>query len=503
MRICLINPPNAVPKTRELPKVFQPLGLAYIASVLESRHNVHIIDALAEGYEEIRQENGRHFVGLEYGEISERIREISPHIVGIAVPFSAQAQCAVDVARAIKRVDRDTITILGGVHPSVRPIQCLTNPHVDYVVVGEGEHTIVELVDVLEREDYDQLKKVQGIGFKKDGKPAVTPSRPLIEDLDSIPFPARHLLPMDIYFKLARRGYVPRHGLSRRWATVTTSRGCPYKCVFCSIHNTMGRVWRSRSPENVVREIEQLAENYKIKQIDFEDDNMTLNRKRMERICDLLIERGLDIEWYTPNGVRADTLDERLLRKMKKSGLKGIWISPESGVQRVVNQIIKKNLDLRQVEKVVSLCRKLRINVECYFVVGVIGETKEDIKSTISYSRRLKGLGATGVQFCIATPYYGTELYERARDCGYLHKSFSDETSTVSEANIETPDFTMEEIRELYKVATRPDPILTRMNVMRVLRNPKLAADFLSRRVKHLLFERRIQECDFHNPRKR
>ena len=113
-----------------------------------------------------------------------------------------------------------------------------------------------------------------------------------------------------------------------------TSRGCPYNCVFCSIHVVMGKKWRGRSPENVVDEIEQLVHTYHVKRIDFTDENMTLNKKRMETICDLIVKRGLDIEWYTPNGVRADTLDENLLRKMKASGCKKIRVAPESGVQR-------------------------------------------------------------------------------------------------------------------------------------------------------------------------
>lgn len=486
MRICLVSPPNAVPTGRELPKVFQPLGLAYVASMLEERYEVHVIDALAEGYGTIQQKDGKSIVGLEYDQIAERIREISPHIVGITVPFSAQAQCAFDVARVAKAVDRGIITILGGAHPSVRPVRCAENACVDYVVVGEGEHTIMELVDILERDRHDQLREVNGIAFKENGRSVVTPSRPPIRDLDSIPFPARHLLPMDSYFNLAKRCVVPRPVLSRRWASIITSRGCPYNCVFCSIHNTMGRMWRFRSPQNVVEEIAQLVDKYRIKQIDFEDDNMTLNRKRVERICDMIIERGLDIEWYAPNGLRADTLNESLLRKMKKAGLKGLMLSPESGVQRVVNEIIGKNLDLRQVEKVVTLCSKLRISVECCFVIGLIGETKEDIKSTISYSRKLRELGATGLRFCIATPYYGTELYRHAKEEGYLDESFTDERLAVFEPNIETPDFTIEEIQDLYKMATRPDPIVSRVNVIRVLRDPHLALDFLCRQVKHL-----------------
>ena len=158
----------------------------------------------------------------------------------------------------------------------------------------------------------------------------------------------------------------------------------------------MGRQWRGRSPENVVDEIEQLVRTYNVKQIDFYDDNMAFNKKRMEAICDLIVKRGLDIEWYTPNGVRADTLDENLLTKMRKSGCKKIRIAPESGVQRVVSQIIKKDLNLKDVEKAVVLSKKVGIKVGCFFVIGLIGETKEDIKESINFAYKLEKLEPIG-----------------------------------------------------------------------------------------------------------
>lgn len=493
MRVCLINPPHLIPKAWELTRVFQPLGLAYIAATtLESGHEISLIDARAEGWEKAQETREKYCLGLGFEKIVERVRKISPDMVGITVPFSMIAQSAFEVARRVKEMDESVITVLGGPHPSVRPIDCVSRPYVDFVVMGEGEHTIVELIKVLEQEAYAKLREVKGIAYKKRGKPRVTPPRTPIQRLDSLPFPARHLLPMDIYFKVAKRGFAPREGLNKPWATMITSRGCPYHCVFCSINLTMGRRWRARSPENVADEIEQLVRTYKVKQIDFEDDNMTLDRRRMERICDLIIQRGLDIEWYTPNGVRADTLDENLLRKMKKSGLKGLWIAPESGVQHVVNQIIKKNLDLRKVEAVITLCKKLNISVRCYFVIGLIGETKENIKATIAYARKLKKLGADGFSFCIATPYYGTELYEQAKKLGYLHETFSDETLSVVEPLIETPEFTVNEIRELFEIASKAEPVLTHTNIMRALRNPNLVLDFLSRKIKQWVFKPRI-----------
>jgi len=467
-----VNPPLRFPAAWGVPKIFPPLSLAYIAATLEEKYPVSIVDAPALGWKNLRQSDGYYHLGLKYEGIIKHVKRFAPDVIGITVHFSANLQSALEVASTIKNVDKDIITVLGGPHPSVRPTECLQNPNVDFVVIGEGEHTMLELVQTLEQEK-NELKNVRGIGFKKDGKIILTSSRAMIKDLDSLPFPARHLLPMNEYRNLANTKFT-FDGITKSWATMITSRGCPYRCVFCSIHIVMGRRWRPRSAVNVVDEIEQLVDTFHIKQIDFEDDNMTLDRKRMTRICDLIEKRGLDIQWVTRNGVRADTLDEELLRKMKKSGCKTLWISPESGVQHVVDKIIKKRLDLKKVEEVVILSKKLGINIGCFFVMGLIGETKEDIRATIDFARKLRVLGADHCDFNIATPYYGTELYEQAKQKGYL-RSFSEESLGVSDAHIETPEFSLDEIRSLREQARQAllPPLLSYDNLLRVMKNPK------------------------------
>ncbi len=195
----------------------------------------------------------------------------------------------------------------------------------------------------------------------------------------------------------------------------------------------------------------------------------------METICDLIVKRGLDIEWYTPNGVRADTLDENLLKKMRESGCKRIYVAPESGVQRVVNQIIKKNLDLKEVEKAVVLSRKVGIKVGCFFIVGLIGETKEDIEATINYAYKLRQLGADRFYFSYATPLYGTELYEQAKHGGFLRDGFSDEALATAEPLIQTQEFTADDLRELCAQANLVNPTFTRDRLVRAIRDPKKA----------------------------
>jgi len=482
MRVCLINPPRIHPKLWGKPCVLQPLDVAYVAALLERQHKVSILDAPAEGWRNLEQIDGKKYrLGLTSKEIEVKIKHWSPDLVVITIPFLGWWKTAFDVASAVKSIDKGIKTVLIGLHPSTRPVDCLASPNIDFVVIGEPEQTVLELVGVLEQGNVESLKKVRGIAFIKNGKTIITPPRPLIQDLDSLPFPARHLLPMATYFAAVKENPL-RGEICKPWTAMITSRGCPHKCIFCSNHIVMGRKWRARSPENVVDEIEQVVNTYHVKQLDFEDDNLTLDKKRMETICDLIVERGIDIEWYTPNGVRADGLDENLLTKMAESGCKKIRIAPESGVQRVVDQIIKKNLDLKKVENAVVSARKVGIGVGCFFILGLIGETKEDMKATIRYSYKLRQLGADRFYFSYATPLYGTELYEQAKRGGFLKAGFGEEALAAAEPLIETPEFTVDDLRKLCAEANLVNPTFTRDKVVRAIRAPKKALKALLRK---------------------
>jgi anaerobic magnesium-protoporphyrin IX monomethyl ester cyclase len=478
MRVCLINPPRIQPKVWGKPNVVPPIGLAYVAAVLEKDHDVCIIDAPTEGRGNLKEVDGTTYrVGLSNKEMADRVRRWSADVVVIEIPFSGWAKAAFEVASVVKGVDESIVTVLMGLHPSARPEDCLENSDVDFVVIGEPENTVFELVEALEK-DAGGFKDISGIGFVKDGVPVFTSPRPVIEDLDSLPFPARHLLPMAQYFAVVKENPL-RGEVSKPWTLVVTSRGCPYECVFCTHHVVWGRKWRGRSPENVVDELEKVITAYGVQQVDFLDDNMTLDKVRMERICDLIVERGLRFEWFTPNGVRADTLDEKLLRKMKRSGCKKIRVAPESGVQRVVDQIIGKNLDLKSVERAVALCKKVGIKVGCFFVIGLIGETKEDIKATINFAYKLRQLGADSFIFSIATPVYGTMLYEEAKRGGFLRECFSDDALAAVEPLIETPEFSADDLVELCALANMVNPTFTRGKLIKAIRNPKKAVKVL------------------------
>ena len=478
MRVCLINPPRIQPKAWGRPNVFPPISLASVAAVLEKKHIVSIIDAPTEGWKNLEDmDETKYRVGLSVRTIAERVGQWNPEVIIIEIPFSGWSKTAFEVASTVKNVNKNVVTVLFGQHPSARPLECLSNSDVDFVVVGEPENTVFELVNAFELGKQD-FKKIDGLGFREIGKPVLTGKRAVIEDLDSLPFPARHLLPMKIYYEAVKE--IPLRGEIRKpWTIMITSRGCPYNCVFCSNCIVWGKAWRARSPKNVVDELEHLVKTYGIKQIDFSDDNMTLDKKRMADICELIVERGLHVEWFTPNGIRADTLDEPMLRKMKSAGCKKIRIAPESGVQRVVNDVIGKNLNLKSVEQAVIACRKVGVKVGCFFVIGLIGETKADIEKTIEFAYKLRRLGADNFIFSIAMPLYGTAFYEQAKDGGFLRDGFCDYALAATEPLIETAEFSADDLRKLCAKANLVNPTFTRYKIFRAIRNPKKTVKIL------------------------
>ena len=471
MRVCLINPPRIQPKVWGKPNVFPPIVMATVAAVLEKKHAVSIIDAPTEGWENLEElDESKYRVGLNAETIAKRITDFKPDMVAIEIPFSGWSRTAFEVVSVAKKVNRGVIVVLFGLHPSSRPEACLENADVDFVLIGEPENTVSELVEALEVGKHD-FKDIAGLGFRENGKAILNAKRAIIENLDSLPFPARHLLPMDVYAQAVKQNPL-RGEIHKPYTIVITSRGCPYNCVFCSNCIVWGKKWRPRSPKNVVDELEQVIKTFGIEQVDFSDDNMTLDKQRMFEICDLIVKRGLRFEWFTPNGIRADSLDEALLRKMKGAGCKKIRIAPESGVQRIVNDVIKKNQDLKAVEQAVVLCKKVGIKVGCFFVIGLIGETKADIEKTIEFAYKLRTLGADTFIFSIAMPLYGTAFYEQAKMGGFLREGFCDYALAATEPQVETPEWSARDLQELCMKANLVNPTFTKSKVLRAMKHP-------------------------------
>lgn len=468
--VLLINPPVLLEKDNVGADVSQPLGLAYIAAILRrDGYSVSILDAAAEGWKNIKAfDERRDYNGMDYKQIGEEIRKRRPKVVGITNNFTVQKDSAFKIAKIVKEIDPNITVVIGGSHVTVAPKECALNDSIDYAVFGEGEITVVELMNCLVGGgELDELKKIRGLAFRDGSSVFVAEPRSHNLELDLLPYPARDLLPMGIYFEASKSKRANRD-MSGPWATVITSRGCPFNCIFCSIHLTMGRRWRSRSPENVIGELKELAEVYGVRQLDFEDDNISCDRRRMGELCDLMLKNNLHFEWYTPNGVRADTLDENLLRKMKASGCRELWFAPESGSQRVVNEIIGKRIDLKVIERMVELCTRVGISSNCFFVIGFPGETKEEILETVDFARKLSRKGADNFMFSIATPLYGTRLYEEALRNGQLNEE-DDESLAYGTAHLKNLSVSSQELVEVRNGALAETKKLFVVNSLRKL----------------------------------
>jgi len=393
MKILLILPPSRFNLKDEIGIAAIPLGLGYLASTLEKdNHKVKIIDAPTLNY--------------SMSEIKGEIQEFEPEIVGITATTSSIYD-AYHVAGLVKNIKSQIITVIGGPHVTFTAEETLKEcPSIDIVVRREGEVTLKELVNFWEAgcsPTIGSLTHIKGITFRENGKIKETEPRPFIENLDDLPFPAYHLLPMERY-ELG----------NHRFANIITSRGCPFSCIFCSSSELCGKRWRARSPENVVEEIKLLKDKFGVKEIEFLDDTFTLNQKRAKKISDLLIKENLNISWACSS--RVDTLSQELVGKLKQAGCHTIYLGIESGSQKVLN-IVQKGITLLQAERAIRIVKKARLNTLGSFIIGIPGESEKTIKKTIDFAKKLS---PTFAQFTICTPYPGTKLFRIAKEKGWL-----------------------------------------------------------------------------------
>jgi anaerobic magnesium-protoporphyrin IX monomethyl ester cyclase len=344
-------------------------------------------------------------------------------------------------------VDKDIITVGGGAHPTVMPELVLSDKNADFAVLGEGEETIIDLVNYLEGKQ--SIADTDGLAYRDNGNIRIIPRTRFIADLDALPFPARHLLDMEKYF-----GLKFSHGTrkKKRFSPIVTSRGCPAKCTFCSAYRVWGRRFRYRSPENVIAEMKHIKERYGIEEIMFEDDNVTLNVNRAGRLFDMMIEEKLDFVWDTPNGVAVYALNERLIDKMKASGCYSLNLALESGSQEVLDNIIKKPVRLPRAKELVRYAQGIGIKVKMYLIIGMPGETKEQMWANFQMA---KELGIYTPFVSVATPYPGSALYDTCREKGYIPPDFSLDNLFIRSFSISTEDWTGDDVREILRQGYR------------------------------------------------
>lgn len=386
MRIALVNQNHA--GSLESKQAYLPLGLAYIAGVLREsgRHEFKVIDAAA--------------LDLSNEEVEKRLKEFGADIVGVG-GVTDTFEGALNVCRIAKRLGMTTV--LGGVHASLLPEESLAFDEVDFVVVGEGEYTLLELLDTMEKKE--DLKKVRGILFKKKIKGKIQIIKTLkagqIENLDELPLPARDLFPWKLYSSYS--------SLVRKTPCMhmMTSRGCPFHCTFCSSQN-LWKNCRARSSIKIVDEVEVLIKEFGAKEIYLFDDTFNLNLKNVEEFCDEIFRRKIKISLRVV--ARVYPMTKEILEKMKKAGVWCIYYGVESGNQEVLNDI-KKGITLEQVRKTFKMTEEAGIRTFGFFMIGLPKDTKKTINETIDFALELN---PDFVNFSILTLYPQTDIYELA-----------------------------------------------------------------------------------------
>ncbi len=396
-----------------------PLGLAYVAASLEKADfNVEILD--------------NYHIRKSIEDVKKEIKRLETEIVGITCGSVTYRPC-IETAKAIKEVLPSCKIVVGGWQPSYMPESLLQHPEIDYLVMGEGERAMVELANrIAEGEDKSAIAKISGIAYRHNGKTVMTPST-LIEDVDQIPFPARHLLPMHIYDR--RVPYFDANPVD----TMNVVRGCPYNCAYCETKKLWGSRVRAFSPPRVVAEINDLAQNYGSKGVYFVGDNFTINKKRTAELCNLIKKEKLDIEWVCDS--RVDQVSRELLREMKDAGCRTIWFGVESGSARILEKLNKK-ITIEQITHAFKLCKEQGIRIACSFMLGIPGETIEDMKTTFKFARKLD---PDWCQFNTYVAVPGSALYREVME-NKLYDRVEDFVTYVK-----TEDFDYETVSKIQK----------------------------------------------------
>lgn len=445
MKILLVYPHSQ--SVYGLPR-YPALGIAYLATVLKEKgFAVEILDLRLPQYD------------FQY--LAKKLTQFKPGLVGVG-STSYDFPGALAVFKTVKRLLPKTVTLLGGPHASVCPNKAIKEKSLDYLLMGEGEVELPRILKALAKKQ--SLEKIRGLVHRgRGGKPVITSSPELIKDLNALPFPQWDLFPLDEY---RARGKLT--------LPLATSRGCPYGCIYCVSWRTHGKRFRFRSPQNVVDEIEQDVKKYGAERISFVDDNLTLDKERALKICQEIIRRKLKISWTCDQGIRADNLDKRLLKAMKKSGCRLIAIGVESGDEEVLRRM-NKGERLATMRKAIADTKAAGLIVKAFFIVGSPGDNFKNTKKSIQF---FKETDVDIPRFGMMTAYPGSLLWEwvekNGRWLGDPYKHILDTPTTFRGVQFETPDFSKEERLAAFALAEKEAEIWSIRQRLRKMFGPLL-----------------------------
>jgi len=398
--------------------IVPPLGILYIASVLEMmNHEVQVFD-----------------IDPDVNDCIDEIKTFSPRIIGISC-YTNTYKKALRLNKNLRQELPESLFIAGGVHATARPLETMTEMRPDYLIYAEGERAITQLVNFIENQQtYSELANIKGLYYWIDGEIKYNGPPDLIDDLDSIPFPARHLLNFDPY--LVPPGMI-RGFVRGRVTTIFTSRGCPYPCTYCASSNVQGKKVRRRSAENVVRELELLVKNYKINGFYICDDLVTEDHDWMIEFSGKLEDKNLNLAWACQS--RVDTLDEQMLVAMKRSGCVQIDFGVESGSDKTL-KTMKKSTTVEAARSVFAMTSKVGVRSCATFIIGFPQETEKDMEETFNLA---KEINADFTAFYFLTPYPGTPIYHTAVENNWLDPSLA-QSEKFTHRQVELPIMAIE-----------------------------------------------------------
>jgi len=463
MKVLLIQPP--IRDFYQTSIRTQPIGLAYLAASLKTHgHEVEILDCQTEKKKSIpipselsylkdfypfddrspfKLYTGYYHFGMGWDEIGQKIRDSKADVFGISSSFTPYHGEALEIAQIIKEWDRKKIVVMGGAHVSCDPEDALQSPFVDYAVTGEGEVRFPLLLEQIGKEGKGGIKDIDGIGFWIDGKIQIKPLQSFIQDLDSLPHPARELLDLDRYRMRKKRSTM-----------IITSRGCPHGCTYCSAHLVMGTTFRTRTPEAIIKEMMECQKQYGIQVFDIEDDNFTFDQERAKRLMSLVIENFGEeslpaagrLELSAMNGVSFASLDGELLKLMKKAGFHTINLSYVS-TDLSTKEKMRRPKGTTEFDKILEETEQFGLNVIAYAILGMPGQTIEEMVNTLIYLMGKKVLIGPSVYY----PTPGTPLFERCKKEDILPPYLSQWRSSAFP--IETKEFNRLDLLTLFCLA--------------------------------------------------
>lgn len=451
MRILLIQSFFTTPV--DTPNIYleEPLGLISLATFVKKELGesieIQILDLFELGQGRMTIKNDKFIVGVNNeSEICDRIEQFDPDIVGITANFTAYFQDVVDLTHMITNRFDNIDIVLGGAHVSMDSKKILKkHSFINYIIRREGELTFLEFINARMNPNTIDYRTIQGLSYRQGDTIFENEDRPLIPDINILPIPDRSLINLEFYKKINKK--ILPYTRKVPAASIMTSRGCPFNCIFCSTKNMWERKFRPFSPQRVIEEIQYLYDEYGIREFCIQDDQFVVDNKRVESICNKVIDMKLDVSFSIPAGTSIWKVDRKLLITMKKAGFYRLCFPIESGNEKTI-KFIRKPINLKSVKDKIKIANKLGFWTSGNFIIGFPYEKIEDIKATIKYAY-MSGIDFP-IFFC-AKPFRGAELYDIFVKEGLLKEVIHG--SHPERSDYDSKYLSAKEINQLYQTA--------------------------------------------------